>query len=377
MLARNASRLPYLAVSSIKASNRLNLIRTRAASYTSQSGLPMNTVVKFVPQQEAWIIERMGKFNRILEPGLNFLWPFIDSVKYVQTLKEMAIDIPKQSAITKDNVSVSIDGVLYLRVMDAYKASYNVEDPAFAITQLAQTTMRSELGKISLDSLFRERETLNIQIVEAVNRAAEIWGISCLRYEIRDIRLPQRVQEAMQMQVEAERKKRAAILESEGDRDSRINSAEGQKRSKILASEANKIEQINSAEGTASAVLLKARARAEALKAVSEVLAKGGADAASFEVAEQYMKAFSGLAKECNTLILPSNAADVGGAVAQGLSIFKSIMQDTSGKGGKISSDGKFSSHNRQEDVSEANLFDNQYFDDVVGAGKNAEGKPK
>lgn len=191
----------------------------------------------------------MGKFHRILEPGLNLLFPIVDKVKYVQSLKEIAIDIPKQSAISSDNVTLSIDGVLYLRVLDAYLASYGVEDPEFAITQLAQTTMRSELGKISLDKVFRERESLNINIVEAINKASTAWGISCLRYEIRDIRLPSRVHEAMQMQVEAERKKRAAILESEGIREAEINVAEGKRQSRILASEAEKQEQINAASG--------------------------------------------------------------------------------------------------------------------------------
>lgn len=197
----------------------------------------------------------MGKFHRILEPGLNLLFPIVDKVKYVQSLKEIAIDIPKQSAISSDNVTLSIDGVLYLRVLDAYLASYGVEDPEFAITQLAQTTMRSELGKISLDKVFRERESLNINIVEAINKASTAWGISCLRYEIRDIRLPSRVHEAMQMQVEAERKKRAAILESEGIREADINVAEGKRQSRILASEAEKQEQINAASGKALAIV--------------------------------------------------------------------------------------------------------------------------
>ncbi|CAG2111501.1 unnamed protein product, partial [Medioppia subpectinata] len=209
----------------------------------------INTIVVFVPQQESWIIERMGRFNKMLEPGLNILLPIVDSVSYVQSLKEIAIDIPQQSAVSADNVTLNIDGVLYLRVVDPYKASYGVEDPEFAITQLAQTTMRSEIGKITLDSVFKERESLNIAIVESINTASQSWGLKCMRYEIRDISLPTRVQDAMQMQVEAERKKRAAVLESEGRREAEINIAEGMKRSRILASEAIKTEQINSAEG--------------------------------------------------------------------------------------------------------------------------------
>ncbi|XP_035224734.1 stomatin-like protein 2, mitochondrial [Stegodyphus dumicola] len=292
---------------------------------------PFNTIIMFVPQQEAWIVERMGKFNRILQPGLNFLIPIVDKVKYVQSLKELAIDIPQQSAITLDNVTLNIDGVLYLRVVDPYKASYGVEDPEFAVTQLAQTTMRSELGKISLDSVFRERESLNIAIVDAINKASSAWGIDCLRYEIRDIKLPQRVNEAMQMQVEAERKKRAAILESEGIREADINVAEGKKRSRILASEAEKTEQINKAQGEASAILAKADARAKSLQVVAEsLLRKKGNNAASLLVAEQYVSAFSKLAKTGNTLILPSNTNDVSSMVAQAMSIYNNISPRTS-----------------------------------------------
>lgn len=279
-----------------------------------------------MPQQEAWLVERMGKFNTILEPGLNFLIPVLDKVKYVQSLKEIAIDIPGQQAISMDNVAINIDGVLYLRVMDPYKASYGIEDPEFAITQLAQTTMRSEIGKISLDMLFKERENLNIQIVRAINAASEAWGIQSMRYEIRDIRLPERIQEAMQMQVEAERKKRAAILESEGIRSAEINVAEGRKQAAILKSEAEKAQLINEAEGQARAVIVAGEARASSLRAVADALggAQGG-DAASLAVAENYVKAFGELAKETNTLLLPANAGDVTGMVTQAMSIYKKL----------------------------------------------------
>ncbi|NWS75172.1 STML2 protein, partial [Crotophaga sulcirostris] len=293
------------------------------------SGLPVNIGMLFVPQQEAWVVERMGKFHRILEPGLNFLIPLLDRIRYVQSLKEIVINVPEQSAVTLDNVSLQIDGVLYLRVMDPYKASYGVEDPEYAVTQLAQTTMRSELGKLSLDRVFRERETLNASIVDAINQAADCWGIRCLRYEIKDIHVPQRVKESMQMQVEAERRKRATVLESEGTRESAINVAEGQKRAQILASEAEKTEQINKAAGReANAMLVKARAKAEAIQLLAAALAQQhGSAAASLSVAEQYVSAFSKLAKDSNTLLLPANTGDVTNMVAQALGIYATLTK--------------------------------------------------
>ena len=284
--------------------------KTVVATYMSGVGvrrsLPHNTIVKFVPQQEAWIIERFGKYNATLLPGLNFLVPIIDEIKYVQSLKEIASEVPQQSAITKDNVTLHLDGVLYFRVIDPYKASYGVEDPQFAITQLAQTTMRSELGKIALDDVFRERDTLNLNIVEAINSAGTVWGIKCLRYEIRDIQLPAKVRESMQMQVEAERKKRAAVLESEGDRES----------------------QINRATGEANAILAKANARAEAIDRISSALNQvSGNQAASLSVAEQYIQAFGKLAKVSNTVILPANAGDVTSMVSQAMAVYGSISK--------------------------------------------------
>ncbi|GAB6031227.1 Stomatin-like protein 2, mitochondrial [Chamberlinius hualienensis] len=294
-----------------------------------RSTLPMNTIILFVPQQEAWIAERMGKYYKTMQPGLNILLPVVDRVKYVQSLKEIAIDIPKQSAITADNVTLSIDGVLYLKIIDPYKASYGVEDPEFAITQLAQTTMRSELGKISLDSVFRERESLNVAIVEVINKASAAWGISCLRYEIRDIKLPQRVQDAMQMQVEAERKKRAAVLESEGVREADINIAEGKKRARILISEADKTEQINKAQGEASAILAKAEARGKSVEIISQALSqKNGVNAASLNVAELYVKAFGRIAKTTNTVILPSDAGNISSMVTQAMSIYQNLSKN-------------------------------------------------
>ncbi|KAK4328393.1 hypothetical protein Pmani_001218 [Petrolisthes manimaculis] len=304
-----------------------NILRIRGKpSVTTtrwRSNLPLNTVVLFVPQQEAWVVERMGKFHTVLEPGINVLIPLLDRVKYVQSLKEIAIDVPKQGAITADNVSLNIDGVLYLRINNPYLASYGVEDPEFAITQLAQTTMRSELGKISLDKVFRERESLNMLIVDAINKASEAWGITCLRYEIRDIRLPQRVQDAMQMQVEAERKKRAAILESEGVREAEINIAEGKKKSRILASEAVKIEQINNAQG-----------QAEGLTVLSEALThQQGLNAASLAAAQSYIVAFQKLSEKSNTLILPSNVADVSGVVGSAVTMYRTLANNFQASG--------------------------------------------
>ncbi|NXU79388.1 STML2 protein, partial [Oreotrochilus melanogaster] len=285
------------------------------------SGLPMNVGVLFVPQQEAWVVERMGKFHRILEPGLNFLIPLLDRIRYVQSLKEIVINVPEQSAVTLDNVTLQIDGVLYLRVIDPYKASYGVEDPEYAVTQLAQTTMRSELGKLSLDRVFRERESLNANIVDAINQASDCWGIRCLRYEIKDIHVPPRVKESMQMQ-------RATVLESEGTRESAINVAEGQKQAQILASEAEKAQQINKAAGEASAMLVKARAKAEAIQLLAAALAQQhGSAAASLSVAEQYVNAFSKLAKDSNTLLLPANTGDITNMVAQALGIYATLTK--------------------------------------------------
>ncbi|KAL0965562.1 hypothetical protein UPYG_G00282980 [Umbra pygmaea] len=304
------------------------------------SSLPMNTVVLFVPQQESWVVERMGRFHRILEPGLNILIPVLDKIRYVQSLKEIVIDVPEQSAVSLDNVTLQIDGVLYLRILDPFKASYGVEDPEYAVTQLAQTTMRSELGKLTLDKVFRERETLNTNIVHSINQASDDWGIRCLRYEIKDIHVPPRVKESMQMQVEAERKKRATVLESEGHKEAAINVAEGRKQAQILASEGEKTEQINKAAGEANAVLAKAEAKARAIRVLSDALAEqNGNAAASLSVAEQYVSAFSNLAKESNTILLPSNSGDISGMVTQAMTIYSSLAKQSTKKLEKVTPD--------------------------------------
>ena len=282
--------------------------------------------IKIVPQQQVWIIERLGRYDRKLEAGLNFLIPFMDRVAYKHSLKEEAMDVGRQTSITKDNVSLIIDGVLYLRIIDPVQASYGVANLYFAVTQLAQTTMRSEIGKMTLDKTFEERETLNTGIVNSISEAASAWGVQCMRYEIKDITPPESVLQAMELQVAAERKKRAQILESEGKRQSMINIAEADKETVLLKSEAARQDQINRSEGEASAIKLVAQATAQSIEIVSGAInQKGGSDAAALRVAEQYVDAFKNLAKENNTLIIPANVSDAGSMIAQALTIFSSI----------------------------------------------------
>lgn len=285
--------------------------------------------IKIVPQQEAWIIERMGKYDRKLEPGLEILIPYIEKVAYKHSLKERAVDVSEQHAITQDNVTVILDGVIYVKIIDPVAASYGVHDPIYACIQLAQTTMRSEMGKMPLDKTFEERDTLNINIVEAINSAAENWGIQCMRYEIRNITPPKTILDAMEMQVEADRSKRAAILKSEGERQAAINRAEGERQSTVLESEAAKIDQVNRAQGEAEAILAVAEATAEGLRKIAKaILEEGGNDAVSLRVAEQYIGAFSKLAKESNTVLLPANSGDAGSMVAQAMSVFNTVKND-------------------------------------------------
>jgi len=283
--------------------------------------------VKFVPQQQVWIVERMGRYRASMQAGLNFLIPFIDNISYRHSLKEEAVDIPSQTAITKDNVTLIIDGILYLKITDPKQASYGVGDARYAITQMAQTTMRSELGKMTLDRTFLERDNLNVSIVQSINEASVVWGIQCLRYEIKDITPPDNVRQAMELQVAAERKKRAEVLDSEGKRQSQINIAEGIRQEVVLKSEAAMTDQINRAKGEAEAILQVAKATAEGIEMVAASIDKsGGEKAVALRLAEQYIEAFSKLAKENNTLILPAKTDDAGSMVAQALSIFNSIQ---------------------------------------------------
>jgi regulator of protease activity HflC (stomatin/prohibitin superfamily) len=286
----------------------------------------LKTSIKFVPQNRAYVIERFGKYQSSKEAGLNFIVPFIDRISADRSLKEQAVDVPEQSAITKDNISLSVDGVLYFRVLDPYKATYGVDDYVFAVTQLAQTTMRSELGKMELDKTFEERDVLNTNIVMAINEAAGPWGIQVLRYEIKDIVPPQSVMQAMEAQMKAERVKRAQILESEGDRQAAINRAEGQKASVVLAAEADKAEQVLRAEGEAKAIVAVATAQAEALRQVGQAAATDeGQKAIQLDLATKAIEAKQAIAKESSVVLLPDGSTEAAGVVAQAMTIINQL----------------------------------------------------
>lgn len=275
-----------------------------------------------VPQQSAYVIERLGKYSSTLGAGFHILLPFIDVIRYKHSLKETAVDIPEQVCITRDNVQVSVDGVLYLKVLDPERASYGISDYVFAITQLAQTTLRSEVGKIDLDRTFEERTNVNIHIVDELDKASEPWGVKVLRYEIKNITPPQDVLAAMEKQMRAEREKRAVILTSEGVRDAAINQAEGEKQQVIKASEATRQQQINEAEGAASAILALAAATAEGIRRVAEAIqVPGGYEAVQLRVAEQYITKFGELAKASNTLVLPASVSDIGSMIALAMNV--------------------------------------------------------
>ncbi|CUB03315.1 SPFH domain-containing protein [Marinomonas fungiae] len=286
----------------------------------------LKSSIIFVPQNRAYLIERFGKYRSTKEAGLNFLIPFIDRVGADRSLKEQAVDVPKQGAITKDNISLHVDGVLYFRVLDPYKATYGVDDYVFAVTQLSQTTMRSELGKMELDKTFEERDALNTNIVSAINEASGPWGIQVLRYEIKDIIPPQSVMEAMEAQMKAERVKRAQILESEGDRQAAINRAEGAKQSVVLSAEADKAEQVLRAEGEAKAIIAVAEARAEAIRTVGEAAnTESGQKAIQLDLATRAIEAKQAIAKESSMIILPDSATEASSLVAQATSIISQL----------------------------------------------------
>jgi regulator of protease activity HflC (stomatin/prohibitin superfamily) len=270
-----------------------------------------------VPQQSAYVVERLGRYSGTLSAGFHVLLPFVDTIRYRHSLKETAVDIPAQVCITRDNVQVGVDGVLYLKVLNPERASYGISDYLFAISQLAQTTLRSEVGKIDLDRTFEERTNINTAVVSELDKASESWGVKVLRYEIKNITPPSDVLAAMEKQMRAEREKRAVILTSEGTRDAAVNTAEGVKQEVIKASEARKQQQINEAEGQAAAILAVATATAEGIRRVAEAIKlPGGFEAVQLRVAEQYVTQFGELAKEANTLVLPANVADVGSMIA-------------------------------------------------------------
>jgi len=282
--------------------------------------------LKFVPQNRAYVIERFGKYQSSREAGLNFLMPFIDKVAADRSLKEQAVDVPSQGAITRDNITLTVDGVLYFRVLDPYKATYGVEDYSFAVVQLAQTTMRSELGKMELDKTFEERDKLNQNIVESINNASEPWGVQVLRYEIKDIVPPATIMEAMEAQMKAERVKRAQILESEGDRQAAINVAEGQKQAQVLAAEADKAQQILKAEGEAKAILAVAGAQAEALITVGNAAkTEEGQKAVQLDLATKAIDAKQAIAKESTVVLLPDSSTEASSVVAQAMTIINTL----------------------------------------------------
>ena len=281
---------------------------------------------RIVPQKKAFIVERLGKYSRTLGAGFHILTPFMDRVAYKHSLKEVAVDVPPQMCITNDNIAVEVDGVLYLQVVDPVKASYGIENFLFASTQLSQTTMRSEIGKLELDRTFEERESINHAIIAAVDKASDPWGVKITRYEIKNIHPPQTVRDALEKQMRAEREKRATIAESEGERQAKINVAEGTKQEAIKNSEGEKMKRINEAEGRAQEIELVAAATAAGIRKIADAIEQpGGKDAVNLRVAEQYIGEFGNLAKEGNTLIIPANLSEVGGMVAAATSLIKKI----------------------------------------------------
>ena len=279
-----------------------------------------------VPQQSAYVVESLGKYSRTLQAGFHILIPFIDRVAYKHTLKEQAMDVEEQICITSDNVQVGVDGVLYMQVLDARNASYGIGDYGFAISQLAQTTLRSEIGRIELDKTFEERNHINLRVVEELDQATDPWGVKVLRYEIKNINPPEDVVSAMEKQMRAEREKRATVLVSEGERDAKINEAEGEKQRVIKESEAAKEQQINEAQGEAAAILAVAEATAEGLRQVADALnSEGGDKAMQLRVAEDYLERFGNLAKEGNTLIVPANLSDVSSMIGAATNVLATL----------------------------------------------------
>ncbi|HEX6095116.1 MAG TPA: SPFH domain-containing protein [Thermoanaerobaculia bacterium] len=290
----------------------------------------ISKIIRVVPQQQAWVVERLGKYNETLGAGLHILWPFFDTIRYKHSLKEIALDVPEQVCITKDNVQVAVDGVLYFKILNPERASYGISDYSWAIQQLAQTNLRSEIGKIDLDRTFEERTNINSQVVQEVDKASESWGVKVLRYEIKNITPPKDVLAAMEKQMRAEREKRAVILSSEGERDAAINTAEGHKQQVIKNSEAARQRQINEAEGQAQALLAVATATAEGIRKVAEATTiAGGYEAMQLKLAEQYIAQFGNLAKAGNSMIVPADLSDVTAMLQMAMSAVKQRPVDS------------------------------------------------
>ncbi|MHC4120174.1 MAG: SPFH domain-containing protein [Planctomycetota bacterium] len=280
--------------------------------------------IRIVPQKQAYIVERLGKYSNTLEAGFHILTPFIDRVAYKHTLKEQAVDVPPQACITRDNIAVEVDGILYMQVVDPKKASYGINNYQFASAQLAQTTMRSVMGKLELDKTFEERETINSAIVNAVDKASDPWGVKVTRYEVKNILPPQSIKDAMEKQMRAEREKRANIAESEGDRQAKINRAEGDRQEMIARSEGEKQKRINEAEGRAIEILKVAEATANGIREIASAInEKGGVNAVNLRIAEQYLDEFGKLAKTNNSIIIPSNLSDIAGMIKAASSVIK------------------------------------------------------
>ena len=276
-----------------------------------------------VPQQSAFVVERLGRYNATLNAGFHILVPFVDVIRYKHSLKEMAVDIPAQVCITRDNVQVGVDGILYLKILNAERASYGISDYIFAISQLAQTTLRSEVGKIDLDRTFEERTTINPAVVGELDKASEAWGVKVLRYEIKNIQPPADILAAMEKQMRAEREKRAVILASEGQRDAAINTAEGEKQQVIKASEAERQRHINEADGQAAAIRAVASATAQGIREVASAIGTdGGMEAVQLRVAEQYVAQFGEIARTTSTVVVPANVSDVAGMIAAAMKVF-------------------------------------------------------
>lgn len=286
----------------------------------------ISSMVKVVPQRTAIIVERLGKYRATFSAGFQILIPFIDKIRYRHTLKEQAIDVAPQICITRDNIAVEVDGILYLQILDPQKASYGIDNYRFASIQIAQTTMRSVIGKLELDKTFEERETINVSIVDAVDKASEPWGVKVTRYEVKNISPPQSIRDAMEKQMRAEREKRAVIAESEGTRQAKINNADGDKQEFILKSEGEKQRRINEAAGRASEIEQVANATANGLRAIALAISEeNGLNAVNLRVAEQYLIGFANMAKTNNTIVLPANLTDVAGIVATATSMFSEI----------------------------------------------------